>query len=201
MVKNVILDVGKVLVEWEPDIAFQKLGFDAATSRIVSAATVYSKDWDEVDRSEQSDEALLAKLISNAPEYEREIRLVWENIGFPIRQYDYAKNWILAMKQRGLGVYILSNYSRFAYENTAEALSFLAHVDGAVFSFQVHRIKPEPEIYRALLDQYNLNPQECVFIDDREVNLKAAKAQGIAGIHFTSYEEAIAKLREYGVEC
>lgn len=199
MIRNIILDVGKVLVEWEPDVAFKKLGFDEATSREVAQATVLSPDWNELDRSALSDEELLAKFIGNAPQYEREIRKVWENIGLPIYQYDYSRSWIQSMKEKGYHVYILSNYSRWTYEHTAEALSFLEDVDGAVFSFQVQQIKPEPEIYRSLLETYELIPEECVFLDDRQENLDAAAAQGIAGICFTTYEAAISALKEYGV--
>lgn len=201
MIKNIILDVGKVLVEWEPETAFRKLGFDEETSRIVAEATVLSPDWNELDRSALSDEEFLAKFIGKAPEYEKEIRRMWDNIGLPIYQYEYSRPWIQRMKQNGYRVYILSNYPRWTYENTTEALSFLKDVDGAVFSFQVQQIKPEPEIYRSLLEKYGLKPEECVFLDDRQENIDAAAAQGIAGIRFTTYEAAIGALEKYGVTC
>lgn len=200
MIKNIILDVGKVLVEWDPNYAFQKLGFDENASRLVAEATVLSPEWNELDRSKLSDQEILAKFIANAPEYEKEIRMVWENIGLPIWQYEYVKPWIRNMKQCGYHVYILSNYSRWTYENTQEALSFLQDVDGAVFSFQVQQIKPEPEIYQSLLKKYDLKAEECVFLDDRQENLDAAMAQGIAGIRFTGYEDALEQLCTYGVD-
>lgn len=201
MIKNVILDVGKVLVEWEPEAAFQKLGFDAGTARIVGEATVLSPDWNELDRSALSDEEMLAKFIANAPANEGEIRKLWDNIGLAIYQYDYAKSWIQRMRQNGYRVYILSNYARWTYEKTQEALSFLEDVDGALFSFQVQQIKPEPEIYQSLLKRFKLKPAECIFIDDRQENIDAALAQGICGVRFTTYEEVIEALKEYGVDC
>ena len=72
MIKNIILDVGKVLVEWDTEYAFRKMGFDEETRRAVAAATVASPDWNELDRSLLSDEELLEKMIGNAPGYERE---------------------------------------------------------------------------------------------------------------------------------
>lgn len=201
MIKNVILDVGKVIVEWEPEAAFQKLGFDADTARIVGEATVLSPDWNELDRSALSDEEMLAKFIANAPANEGEIRKLWDNIGLAIYQYDYAKSWIQRMRQNGYRVYILSNYARWTYEKTQEALSFLEDVDGALFSFQVQQIKPEPEIYQSLLKRFKLKPAECIFIDDRPENIDAALAQGICGVRFTTYEEVMEALKEYGVDC
>ena len=200
MIKNVIFDVGKVLVEWEPLVAMKKLGFDDATAKAVAAATTDSPEWDESDRSVGTDEEILAMLIGNAPEYEKEIRTFWENISLPIYQYDYARAWIRELKSKGYGVYILSNYGRWTYQNTTEALSCLEDVDGAVFSYQVHQMKPEPEIYQTLLTKYGLKAEECVFLDDRQVNIDGAKAQGMEGIVFTSYEEAVERLKEYGVK-
>lgn len=200
MIKNIILDVGKVLVEWDTEYAFREMGLDGEAGRAVAAATVASPDWNELERSLLTDEEILVKFIAHAPEYEKEIRMVWDNIALPIWQYDYARPWIRAMKRNGYRVYILSNYSRYTYEHTREALSFLEDVDGALFSFQVKQIKPEPEIYRSLLAKYSLNPQECIFLDDRRENVEAAEAQGIAGIQFTGYEEALLELKRCGVK-
>lgn len=200
MIKNVIFDVGKVLVEWEPLIAMKKLGMDDVTAQAVASVTTDSPDWNESDRGALADDDMLARLIAKAPEYEREIRLFWENVGLAIYQYDYVRDWIRSLKEKGYGVYILSNYGSWTYAHTTKQLSFLEDVDGAVFSFQVKQIKPEPEIYQSLLNKYGLNPEECVFLDDRQENIEAAKAQKIEGIVFTSYEKAVAALKEYGIE-
>lgn len=200
MIKNIIFDVGKVLVEWDTGMAFKKLGFDPETEEAVAAATVRTADWNEFDRSVLDDEKQLALFIGKAPEYEKEIRLFWENIGLPIFQYDYTRAWIRQLKQKGYRIYILSNYARWTYKNTTEALSFLDEVDGALFSYEVHQIKPEPEIYHSLLERYGLVAEECVFLDDRVENVDGAIAQGIHGIHFTTYEEAVCALKAYGVE-
>lgn len=197
MIKNIIFDVGKVLVEWEPDVAMQKLGFDEITLKAVSEATVESNDWNENDRSVLSDEEQLQIFIDKAPAYEKEIRLFWDNIGLAIWQYDYVKEWMQELKTRGYRLYILSNYARRTYAQTRETgLSFLEDVDGQLFSFEVHQIKPEPEIYQTLLRKFDLKPEECVFLDDRADNIAAAEDAGIHGIQFTGYEAAKAKLEE-----
>lgn len=195
MIKNIIFDVGKVLVEWEPDVAMRKLGFEEDTVKAVSAATVETDDWNESDRSLLSDEEQLQVFIEKAPAYEKEIRLFWDNIGTAIWQYDYVKGWMQELKDRGYHLYILSNYARRTYAQTRErALSFLDDVDGQMFSFEVHQIKPEPEIYQSLLGKFGLKPEECVFLDDREDNIRGAEAAGIYGIQFAGYEAAREKL-------
>ena len=80
-------------------------------------------------------------------------------------------------------------------------LSFLSDVDGQVFSFEVHQIKPEPEIYQLLLKRYGLKAEESVFLDDTLKNVEAAEEQGIHGIHFLTKEQAEEELRKLGVDC
>lgn len=199
MIKNIILDVGNVLVAWEPRIAMKKLGFDEKTIDIVAKATAESEEWNEMDRGVKSDEELLAGLVAKSPDYEHEIKMFWEHVGDAIWQFDYTKAWIGRMKEQGYHVYILSNYGHWTYGKTQEALSFLGDVDGALFSYEVKQIKPEPEIYQSLLKRYELKAEECVFLDDRQENIDGAKAQGIEGICFLEYEDAKEKLRVLGV--
>ena len=92
-------------------------------------------------------------------------------------------------------MYILSNYGKWTYEHTAEALSFLSDVDGQVFSFEVHQIKPEPEIYRTLLDKFNLVADECVFLDDRREISKQPETQGIHTVLFYDVSGCFGKLK------
>lgn len=199
MIKNVIFDVGKVLVEWDCDSALRRLGFDERARQAVVQATVRSPYWNELDRSAVSDGELLAHFLDGAKGYEREVRLFWDNIGLAIQTYPYSRSWIQGLKKAGYGVYILSNYGRRTYGQTREELSFAGETDGALFSFEVHQIKPEPEIYQTLLARYGLKPGECVFLDDVQANIDAAEALGIRGICFTGYEEAVRQLRECGV--
>lgn len=200
MIKNIILDVGKVLVAWEPRIALQKLGFDERTTDIVAKATAESEEWNEMDRGAKSDEELLAGFMAMAPDYEREIRMFWEHVDDAIWQFEYTRPWIHRMKEHGYRVYILSNYAHWTYEKTQEALSFLQDVDGALFSYEVKQIKPEPEIYQTLLKRFGLKAEECVFLDDRQENIDGAKAQGLEGICFTGYEDAKEGLRVLGID-
>ena len=72
-------------------------------------------------------------------------------------------------------------------------------VDGAVFSFEVQATKPEPEIYKALLEKYGLDPTECVFIDDNRKNIIAANQLGMATIHFHTKAQAEEELQSLGV--
>ena len=200
MIKNIILDVGKVLVEWDPKGAFEKIGLDEQTAKAVADATINTSIWLESDRGVWSDGQILSALCENAPEYKEEVKKFWDHIDLAIEQFPYTKEWISGMKKEGLHVYILSNYGKKTFELTKDtALDFLPLTDGAVFSYTVKQIKPDLEIYETLLNQYQLKPEECVFIDDRMENIEGAKRAGIHGICFETIEQVKEDLKKYNV--
>jgi len=69
-------------------------------------------------------------------------------------------------------------------------------LDGKVLSGEVHLIKPNPGIYRLLLDKYKLNAEECLFVDDKQVNVDAAIAVGMGGHLFKNATKLKALLQE-----
>ncbi len=191
MVKNIILDVGMVLVDFCWEKLMRELGLEGEVFEAVADATVRTPDWNEYDRSAVSDDELLAIFKKKAPGYEAQIQLFWDHMSGMISQYPYAKPWIASMKERGLHVYILSNYAKRTYELTkSEGLDFLPLTDGAVFSFETGYIKPEKEIYHFIMDKYNLNAKECVFLDDNAANLVYPQLIGWKTVLFQSHAKA-----------
>ena len=200
MIKNIILDVGKVLVAWEPEDAMKKLGFDDKTVKVVADATVNTPVWLETDRGVWSDEQILQAFYEKAPEYKKEINLFWNHLELAITQFSYTKEWISNMKKEGLHVYILSNYGDWTYQRTKDnALDFLLLTDGDIFSYSVRQVKPDVEIYETLLKKYQLTADECVFIDDRMENIEGAEKAGIHGICFETIEQVKEDLKKYNV--
>ncbi|MEY8390179.1 HAD family phosphatase [Lachnospiraceae bacterium] len=200
MIKNVIFDVGKVLVDFDWQGMFDQLGYSPEVSDKVANATVLSELWGEFDRSRITDEEILEGFLKKAPDCEAEIMKFWNNIGNCIRRYDYAFDWIRGLQKKGYRVYLLSNYPRRIYSQTIHELAFVEEVDGAVFSYEVHSVKPEPEIFEELMKKYCLNPTECVFIDDNRGNIIAANKLGMATIHFHTKSQAEEELKSLGVE-
>ena len=113
MIKNIILDVGMVLVDFCWADLLHQLGITGEAFEAVADATVRTQTWNEYDRSTKTEEELLADLKANAPQYAQQIQLFWDNMSGMIRQYPYAKPWITALKESGYRVYILSNYSNY----------------------------------------------------------------------------------------
>lgn len=201
MIRNIIFDVGNVLVEYSWERMLKTLHMEGEVYDMVAKATVLSSLWNELDRSRLSDEEILNGFIQNAPEYEREIRLVWEHVEESVHCYPDSVSWVQKFRKNGYQTYILSNYGKYTMERTRKELPFVDDMDGALFSYQVKLIKPEPEIYQALFDKFQLKPEECVFMDDNEKNIIAARKAGMHGILFENKEQAEVELKKVGVDC
>ena len=196
MIKNIIFDIGNVLAHFRGHDLLQDLGLSGEALETVADATIRSGAmWNEFDRSVISDEEVITGCVAKAPQYEKEIHMLFDNIRYIAKEYPYAQEWIKGLKAEGYRVYLLSNYGRTAFEATSKELGFISLTDGMVISYEVKYVKPEPEIYQALFDKYNLKPDECVFLDDREENIRAAESFGMHGIVVQSKEQADEELR------
>lgn len=196
MIKTVIFDIGRVLMNYDWDSYLEGLFDDGETVRAVKEALFTKGVWDELDREVWSLDRIRNGFVSAAPGYRTEILTAFDRLGEAFTHRPYAKDWIRGLKNRGYQVLFLSNYSTYAIEANRDVLDFLPLMDGGIFSRDVKLIKPDPAIYQALIQAYHLTPEECVFIDDTEPNVKEAIRQGIHGIHFTDYEQASAELEK-----
>ena len=190
MIKAVIFDIGKVMVDfvWEDYLA-QK-GFTEEKKEILAKAVFENKTWQEADRGVWGDEQILESFVKVASQYRDDIINIWEELGQTIVAYPYAEAWVKELKEQGFKVYYLSNYGKTLRKKSKEQLSFTSLCDGGIFSYEVKCVKPEKKIYEMLLEKYHLVPEECVFFDDVPANIQAAREQGIHGIQIQSYTQA-----------
>lgn len=199
MIKTVIFDIGNVLADfsWEP--FYRSFGFSEEIFERLANATVRSEQWNELDRGALTTEEILASFEANDPELKDILKQVFTDVGPMVTKRDYASQWVKSIKQQGCQVLYLSNFGELTRAHCAPALEFMDYMDGGIMSYECKLIKPEPEIYKALVEKYQLNPQECVFIDDLAVNIKAAEAMGFHTILATDHETVVHSLSAMGI--
>lgn len=191
MINTVIFDIGNVLVHFRWRELYADLGFTGEKFEKIADATVRNPWWEEFDKGLMTTEEIIDRFAMSAPEYKKEIAEIYENMGDLVRIFDYAIPWIWELKDRGYKVYILSNWSKPAYDDNLETnLRFLKFVDGALMSFKEGIIKPDRKIYELICSRYGINPENAVFLDDNAANIEGAKAFGLNAIHFKTYEQA-----------
>ena len=199
MIGNIVFDIGNVLTDFRWKGFLRDKGFDEDMVERIAEASIMSPCWEEFDRGDWDEERLLQEFIKNDPEIEQELRSSFSCVTGMVTIRDYAIPWIKELKERGYRVLYLSNFSYKAYVECAEALTFLPYMDGGILSYREKLVKPNPEIYRLLLDRFSLLPRETVFLYDTLKNVEVAREQGIYGIHFESREQACLALKELGV--
>ena len=191
--KNVVFDLGRVVFAQDP--AKSTAEFKQFFSYV--SLTPMPQFWTDYDMGVLSFDQVAEELAAYRgvePEFAREMITIAIGKQETIRP---TEKLIDELKAAGYKLYVLSNMSR-------EFIDFLRkqkvyeNFDGDVVSCEVGIVKPMPEIYDLLLERFNLDPAETIFIDDRKENVDAAAAKGIATFHFdrNDYEGSCERLRE-----
>ncbi|HKL80110.1 MAG TPA: HAD family phosphatase [Mobilitalea sp.] len=199
MINTIVFDIGNVLAAFSWEKCLRERGFDEELILRVGNATVNSKLWKELDRSTTISEELIGQFITQDPEIADSIREFLVISYDSVREYDYSSELIEKLKTNGYKVYLLSNYNGTNYEHAKKNFSFISKVDGGLISYEVGIVKPDMEIYEALIAKYNITPCEAVFLDDSKENTEAAASLGFHTVHFKSLDKAITELRSLNI--
>lgn len=200
MIDTIIFDIGNVLAAFDWVKFVKSFGFSQEVNDDIAKAVFMSKDWPQVDIGLKTDEELVDGFVKNAPHREEEIRTIFRGWRYFVDEYPFSAQWVKDLKSKGYKVYLLSNYGRTMFGFAKERFEFLKYVDGGVISYQINKIKPDPQIYRTLLDKYSIVPENAVFLDDLTENLNGAAAFGIHTVHVTSHQAALDGLKKLGIE-
>jgi 2-haloacid dehalogenase len=199
-VTGVVFDVGGVLVDWNPRHLYRKLfgGDEAAMERFL--ATVCTPQWNAgLDAGRPWSEAV-AELVGRFPQHARLIRAYdqrWEEmLGGVI---EGSVRVLHELERRRVPLYAVTNWSAEKWPIGVGRLPFLDVFDDVVVSGEVGAAKPDPDVYRVLLDRHGLDPSGIAVIDDVEANLEAAASLGFATRLFRSPEGLRADLVALGL--
>ncbi len=185
-IKNIVFDVGAVLIDWNPRYLFRGLfGDGGAMEKFLS--DVGFAEWNHsLDLGRPWEEARAEK-VAQFPEYTDMIDAYWdrwiEMCDAPIHE---SVDILMDIKRRGYPVYALSNWNDLKWDVASKEFPFLKLFNNKIVSGHVKLAKPDPAIYQLLLDTYKLNAEECFFVDDKIENVQIAKKLGIHAVQFTS---------------
>ncbi|MCR5453834.1 MAG: HAD family phosphatase [Bacteroidales bacterium] len=199
MIKNLIFDFGKVLVDYDyMPVLRQIFGNDDDANRF--AQRVLTEQWGKrMDREDVSFEQSIRDMQDAFPEYYDQITAFGERYpDFVTGEMPGMNELLQRLKSQGFAMYGLSNWCSKVHI-TMKQYDIFKYIDGFVVSSQIREIKPDAPIYRHLLDKYGLDASECFFADDRAENVDGAKAVGIDGVVFVDAAQYEQALRDRGI--
>ena len=200
MIRNIVFDMGHVLIRWCPEVFIDRLGIPEEDRPALLQEVFTSVDWIQLDRGIVTWQEAAARMCRRLPE--RLHRAVRELTGNwwrgPLIPIEGTAELIRELKVLGYGIYLLSNASvdlpRF-FNRIPGSECF----DGRIVSADWKLLKPQPELYQVLLREYALNAEECFFVDDLFINVEAAVLVGMSGTVFRGANGLRRALREAGV--
>lgn len=197
-IKNIIFDFGGVLIDWDPTYLYSK-EFENESDMDHFLNNVCTPEWNiQQDAGRPLSEATEI-LQKEYPEYK-------DLIGYYYGRWDEMLGGVieenvsvLKMLKSKYPLYGLTNWSAETITIAYDKYDFFEHLKGIVVSGDEKLIKPDPKLYQILLDRFNLNAEECLFIDDNVHNIETAQKMGFHTIHLTKNTDLEKAVIEMGL--
>ncbi len=199
MIRNIVFDLGNVLLSWKPGEFLLKSGYDEEATRLILNTVFRSQAWISLDNGDITKEEAIDLMAFNSLLKKDQIVSLFNlcrEIIFPIHN---NIKLLPGLKKQGFKLYYLSNYPLEFFNETKNRFDFFKYFEGGIISAEVHQSKPDSEIYNTFLKRYGLKPEECLYIDDIDINAKSAELTGMKVIHLSETDSLESKLVEFGV--
>jgi putative hydrolase of the HAD superfamily len=196
-IRNVVFDVGGVLLEWNPPRVIEKLHPDPKTQALIRQQMFEHADWHEFDRGTLSYTDAIAHFAKATGLSSEETRTLIHATREALQPIDGTIRMLEKLAAEGVHLYLLSNMPVSTFEYLRQKHKFFEHFEHLVISGAILLVKPEPAIYKHLVEQTGIVPAESVFIDDLLKNVIAARECGFEAIQFRDPASCREELRTY----
>jgi epoxide hydrolase-like predicted phosphatase len=196
MIKNLIFDFGKVLVDYDFEAFFRRYITDEERCRAFTPILHNEEVQRMFDREEHSFDEIIEEMVGQHREFEQEIRYFATHYPEIVtNEVEGMRDLLTRLKGEGYRLYGLTNWCSKVYLTMAQ-FEIFDLLDGYIISSEEKVIKPEAEIYQRLFNKFNLKPEECLFADDRAENIEGGRRVGMEGIVFTDARQYERELEE-----
>lgn len=200
MIKNIVFDMGKVLVDYVADAVCRHYIADEKEFHDVCTSVFISPEWVFLDMGVMEEEEALIRMqsrLETAHAREMAALCFWHWHEYNMWPIEGMEEVVAGLHQAGYGIYLCSNASVRLLQCYKAVIPGIEYFDGILFSAEEKCIKPQKEIYERLFARYQLKPEECYFIDDQPLNIQGAERCGMKGYVFDGDRRKLeVKLRE-----
>lgn len=195
MIRNIIYDLGNVLISFRPEEYLIKNNYPESLRKIILKDIFGGPEWLLLDNGNISRDTAIDLISEKSALKKDEITLIFKKrteIMFPL---DRNVKVLPELKKQGFKLYYLSNFPSDIFDEIKSRFSFFNYFDGGIISAEVNHSKPDPEIFRILIDRYDIRPAESLYLDDIEINIRAAELSGFYVFHTGGSEDFTEKLK------
>lgn len=201
MIKNVVFDMGNVLVRYAPADFISRFAENPEQQMILLNEVFGSVEWLQADRGAITKGEMERRICQRVPEElhltVREVLAHWYDEIKPIIE---MAQLVADLKSQGYQLYILSNASQDYYQFRS-VIPGIEYFDGEFVSSDWQLLKPEEEIYKRFFSHFQLVPSECYFIDDVAMNVECARNSGMSSHIFRGdIDELRLNFKEVGIK-
>jgi 2-haloacid dehalogenase len=196
----VLFDLGGVLIEWDPRHLYRRLFPDDEEAMERFLSEVCTLEWNaQQDIGRPWDQAV-AELTAEHPAWAPHIAAYHEHWDEMVPGSVPGTPEILGELARGgVRLLALSNWSVDTFVRMRPRFAFLDAFEAIMISGDVGLIKPDPRIFHACVERYDLDPGRTLFIDDSAANVASARGEGLVALRFTGAPDLRAELEERGL--
>lgn len=198
MIRNLIFDFGGVLIGYDYQSLVKTLFDDEAERRAFQELVCSEEFMTRCDLGEESFAEIIRKQQELYPRWKRQLQEFHDrNVDAMTGEMPGMRELLIRFKAEGYHLYGLTNWSEAVYR-VIEKFDILQMMEGTLFSSEEKMLKPDAAIYRRLCEKFGLRPEECLFTDDKQVNVDGALAVGMQAVLFTNakeYEKSLISLQ------
>jgi len=190
MIKNIVFDLGKVLLEYEPE-KYLLSKYTVEIANILHENIFSSPVWLDLDRGVISNEEAMVIISEHIPEYSEDVSYLLSNWTDILKPVDEMINLLCDLKGRGYNVFLITNFHKEAFYKVFPEYEFFKIFDKYILSSEVYLLKPEIEIFELLCEYCEIVPAESLFIDDSYKNIETAKEMGFKIVHHKNPNDSV----------